>query len=296
MKKILAIITVAMLTISMASCSSTFKKLVDKAKEEAKKASSSTVSSEVESTADSKEESKAEDSDASSEESADGEKVLYDADGIKITYTGISNSTLLSQKRTNLDMLIENNSDEDIYVQVRNFAANGHAVGTVFSPRVSAGEEKSDKISIKDDELEENGIEELEAVEFKFYIFEAGDWTKSVDSDIITLSISDTGDDGESSEAKAEESSAAQTTDASKLVGKWKYDEYGITAVYEFKEDGTGSYDFVGTKMNFKYTAENGKLGLSYTGYDKTEFDYEINGDTLNVKDSFGNDTLYKKQ
>lgn len=78
------------------------------------------------------------------------------------------------------------------------------------------------------------------------------------------------------------------------IVGQWKH-EMGYT--YDFKADGTGAYLIPdGDPMKFTYTAENGKLSLSYEDTTQpTVLDYEIKGKVLNVKDSFGSDTLYNR-
>lgn len=78
------------------------------------------------------------------------------------------------------------------------------------------------------------------------------------------------------------------------IVGSWKYATGNYT--YTFNEDGTGNYDTGGTKMEFTYTVEDGKLSILYTGNTAPfETEYSIDGDTLNVVDSLGNDTLYKR-
>ncbi|MBR2785984.1 MAG: hypothetical protein IKD76_00515 [Clostridia bacterium] len=78
------------------------------------------------------------------------------------------------------------------------------------------------------------------------------------------------------------------------LVGSWKYESGSYT--YTFNEDGTGTYDAAGTKMEFTYTTEGNKISILYTGNTSPfETEYSINGDTLNVIDSLGNDTLYKR-
>ena len=58
-------------------------------------------------------------------------------------------------------------------------------------------------------------------------------------------------------------------------------------------------YRLQGADTNFPstYTADGNKLSILYTGNTAPfETEYSINGDTLNVKDSLGNDTLYTKQ
>ena len=94
--------------------------------------------------------------------------------------------------------------------------------------------------------------------------------------------------------AKAEkEQSKTETTDNS-IVGVWEYESGGFT--YTFKEDGTGTYDVAGNVMKFTYTADGTKLKITYEGSPAMELEYELSGDTLNVKDSTGNDTIYKRK
>lgn len=82
------------------------------------------------------------------------------------------------------------------------------------------------------------------------------------------------------------------------LVGSWDYVELsGI--VYTFNADGTGNYDMLGEVMRFTYEADGSVLKLQYTdeGIDtSTQLEYAIDGDTLTVKDSLGNDTIYKRK
>ena len=78
------------------------------------------------------------------------------------------------------------------------------------------------------------------------------------------------------------------------LVGSWKYE--GLDCTYVFNANGTGSYTAFGNKREFTYKTEGNKISILYTG-DTLPFEteYSINGDTLNVIDSLGDDTLYKR-
>ena len=81
------------------------------------------------------------------------------------------------------------------------------------------------------------------------------------------------------------------------LVGSWDFAALS-GMVYTFNADGTGSYDMFGEVMNFTYEADGSTLKLTFTDEDvdvPTELAYTIDGDTLNVKDSLGNDTIYKR-
>ena len=76
------------------------------------------------------------------------------------------------------------------------------------------------------------------------------------------------------------------------IVGKWQSKEYS-SYVYTFNEDGTGDYS--GTK--FTYTTEGDKISIKYEGSTAAfESTYEIKDNELNIKDSFGKDTLYTKK
>ena len=81
------------------------------------------------------------------------------------------------------------------------------------------------------------------------------------------------------------------------IVGQWKNDEFGYDFIYTFNGDGTGKYDAAGTIMKFKYTINGNKISFKYTDEDIETLDttFSIHGDTLNVKDSSNEDTLYKR-
>ena len=92
----------------------------------------------------------------------------------------------------------------------------------------------------------------------------------------------------------AAETAKAGATDNG-LVGSWEYESGGFT--YTFNSDGSGVYDMAGTKMKFTYTAENSVLSITYEGSTAPmQLEYVLSGDTLNVKDSGGNDTIYHRK
>lgn len=80
------------------------------------------------------------------------------------------------------------------------------------------------------------------------------------------------------------------------IVGKWTYESMD-SVYYVFKEDGTGSYTFAGATKKFTYKIDKNKISILYDG-DTASFDttFSIDGNKLNVKDSFGSDTIYKKK
>lgn len=92
----------------------------------------------------------------------------------------------------------------------------------------------------------------------------------------------------------AAETAKADATDTG-LVGSWEYEIGGFT--YTFNSDGSGVYDVAGNQMKFTYTAENSVLSITYEGTSAPmQLEYVLSGDTLNVKDSAGNDTIYHRK
>ena len=82
------------------------------------------------------------------------------------------------------------------------------------------------------------------------------------------------------------------------IVGQWKNNEIeGVEFVYTFNEDGTGKYEYGENVDNFKYTIDGNKISFKYTDEEMETFDttFSIDGDTLNIKDSNNEDTLYEK-
>ena len=93
----------------------------------------------------------------------------------------------------------------------------------------------------------------------------------------------------------ATQGEVAETSGGS-VVGQWKLSMYGYDYIYTFNEDGTGNYNAAGTDMPFTYKTEGDQISILYDG-NTVPFDttYSVNGTTLNVVDSLGEDTLYEK-
>ena len=78
------------------------------------------------------------------------------------------------------------------------------------------------------------------------------------------------------------------------LAGKWQSKDLP-DYIYTFNADGTGQYDMAGKVLELGYTTEEGTITISFheEGYTPVTLRYELDGDTLNIKDSFGSDTIY---
>ncbi len=101
--------------------------------------------------------------------------------------------------------------------------------------------------------------------------------------------------EGEGNSSSSNGSSSQTSNDPkSAIVGKWMYydEDFGtLDFTYTFNADGTGNYTAAG---NFTYKIDGNKITINYDNA-PFETEFEIKGDTLNIKDSIGNDTLYKR-
>lgn len=78
------------------------------------------------------------------------------------------------------------------------------------------------------------------------------------------------------------------------LVGKWRADGYSVDYYYIFNSDKTCAYEMSGAKMDCTYEDDGSKVTILYKGNtNSSTYEYKIEGDTLIIKDSFGNDVKY---
>ena len=95
---------------------------------------------------------------------------------------------------------------------------------------------------------------------------------------------------------KQESTVSVESTITDPLAGQWQSEQLP-DYIYTFNGDGTGKYDMAGNVLDLSYETEDGKITLTFLveGYTPVTLDYEIDGDRLNIKDSFGKDTFYLK-
>ena len=134
-----------------------------------------------------KKETESEISETSKPENA-GALVLYDDNGVKITHkkTGEMSNCLA------IEVEIENNTDQDLVIQTKDFNVNDYMTRAAFSADVLAGKKAVERIRIMDEELQKNGMErsDIQKVEFRFTFKTPKFEEVFEDSDIITLNYS----------------------------------------------------------------------------------------------------------
>ena len=117
----------------------------------------------------------------------DSGEVFYDSDGIKIVGKGFSSDDSIFGP--GLIIYIENNSDTDRTVQVRDTSVNGFMIDTVMSQDVVAGKKAITAVTFLSSSLEENSITDITSVETSFHIFDTEDWSNEIDTDPITINF-----------------------------------------------------------------------------------------------------------
>lgn len=108
--------------------------------------------------------------------------IIAEYNGITVSSKGLG----FADDCIGIIVLIDNQSDEDIVVQTRDFSINDFMCRAAFSPDVPAGKKKKAYIRVFNDELQKNDIkrEEIEDIEFKIHI-STKDFETRYESDAI---------------------------------------------------------------------------------------------------------------
>lgn len=116
------------------------------------------------------------------------EQVVFDQDGLKITLTGMkSDGSILGSE---INFLIENNSEKKMTVQVRDVSVNDYMVDTSMSADTVPGKKNNASMTIMNSSLEECGIQKIAKIDFSFHIFDTESWDTITDTDTISLETS----------------------------------------------------------------------------------------------------------
>lgn len=117
----------------------------------------------------------------------DSGNVLVDANGIKIVGKGLSADG--SFFGPGVILYIENNSDKNVTIQVRDVSVNGFMVESSMSEDVIAGKKAISAVQFFNSDLEKNSITDITDVELFFHIFDTASWNTIFDSDVISLTF-----------------------------------------------------------------------------------------------------------
>ncbi len=80
--------------------------------------------------------------------------VIYNKDGVKITYNGIVGGAMQAE----IKLLIENSSSDKINIMVSNITIDGYTINTYMYTSLPAGKKTNESLSILNSYLDDNGL------------------------------------------------------------------------------------------------------------------------------------------
>lgn len=111
----------------------------------------------------------------------------YDDGSIKIVIQKLNSED--SFWGSDVYVYAENNTNENITIQVRDVSIDGFMIDPMFSCDIAANKKSYDTITFMESDLEENDITDITELELKFHIFNSDTWNGIVDTDIITVTF-----------------------------------------------------------------------------------------------------------
>ncbi len=117
------------------------------------------------------------------EETAVDEQVIYEEDGRKVTVTGYGEGLMGPE----IEVQIENNSDEAFTLQIRDSSVNGIMTDLEASIEVEPGKISKEEVTIPASSLEENGIEQVADIELCLHFFDPDSFGTIADSEPISI-------------------------------------------------------------------------------------------------------------
>lgn len=115
----------------------------------------------------------------------DSGDILVDTNGIKIVTKGLSAND--SFWGPGVILYIENNSNQNVTVQVRDVSVNGFMVTSTMSEDVVAGKKAMSAVQFYSSDLADNSITDINEVELYFHIFDEKSWNTIFDSNVINI-------------------------------------------------------------------------------------------------------------
>lgn len=113
--------------------------------------------------------------------------VVYDKNGIKITYKGLENQYGIT---TSIKFLLENSNSEKYTVQTTDISIDGFTYSTIMSTSIAANKKASDSVVILDSDFKENGTsyEKIKTAEIGLVIWGESNVLDQI-KDTVTFTI-----------------------------------------------------------------------------------------------------------
>lgn len=118
------------------------------------------------------------------------ETVLFDQDGIRITATGLSTDSLFGPE---LNLLVENDSAQNIVVQPNYCMVNGYMMDGLLSADVAAGKKANDTLDFLSNALARCGIKTITDIELDLVVSDGDSWQTLYETGPVILQTSAAG-------------------------------------------------------------------------------------------------------
>ena len=115
------------------------------------------------------------------------ETVLFDQDGIRITATDLSTDSLFGPE---LNLLVENDSAQNIVVQPNYCMVNGYMMDGLLSADVAAGKKANDTLDFLSNALARCGIETITDIELDLVVSDGDSWQTLYETGPVILQTS----------------------------------------------------------------------------------------------------------
>ena len=115
---------------------------------------------------------------------ATSEKVIVDNDALTFVILESEDDSIWGYS---LNCYLENKSDKSLTFSVDDVSVNGFMIDPFWASTVLPGKRNYSSMSFSDSEFEENGIEEVEKVEFTLRVYDANNW---FDEDVLKETFS----------------------------------------------------------------------------------------------------------
>lgn len=102
----------------------------------------------------------------SQEQSTDNYQIIHQAENVTVYYTGVTKTDSIFSSYDFGFLVVNDNTDKSVTVKAENITTNDFSMTELFYAEAGAGKKTNDKISVYEKDLEENGIETLEKLEF----------------------------------------------------------------------------------------------------------------------------------
>jgi len=113
--------------------------------------------------------------------------VLLDQGGVRVTVQGLNTED--SFWGADVNLLVENDSGLNVIVTANDVSVNGYMIDPYFSCEVPSGKIAYDQMSFVQSDLDDNGVETIDTLEFTLHVYDAVSWNTLFDSDTVTLSF-----------------------------------------------------------------------------------------------------------